>query len=315
LESKPELKSRFAPEALAHNTRNGKLFSLVPPVIRPMTVFYNASLYQPSRSFSQMTWEDVAAELGDNKIAFMTGENAWTTMLVWSSLVAVESGGAKLLSDGIANKIVNFNQPLIVNATARLQKLLQTNASANTIGAAYADAANAFLSKRAAVIANGSWMVSEFSPDKSGSWSNGFDGAEVHGDVLPGNVGLANLIGFGWWIPSSASPAEQELAKAFIEFMNTPEELEQYMLAEGGTAPRVPASPDFLTKRAENRLMNEYVGAVQADTIIAPAIGDAMPASIANNEFPRLLPLLINGQLSPEAFCEELTKRAAESAL
>ena len=315
LDSKPELKARFPPEALQHNTRNGRLFSLGQPVIRPMTVFYNRALYTPSRPFAEMSWEAVAAELGDNKIAFMTGENAWTTMLVWSSLVASEAGGPQLLTDGVSNKIMNYNHPAIINATRRLQNLLRNHAAANTVGAAYADAANAFMSRRAALIANGSWMVSDFTPDKSGNWSNGFDGNDVHGDVLPGNIGLANIIGYGWWIPSSATPAQQELAKAFIEFMNSPEELEAFMLAEGGTAPRVTLSPTFLARRAENRLMDEYVGAVKATTLIVPAIGDAMPASIANHEFPRILPLLINGQLSPEDFCAELTRRAAESAL
>ena len=47
------------------------------------------------------------------------------------------------------------------NAVTKLQKMMQTNASANTVGAAYADAANAFMSKNASIICNGSWMSSE----------------------------------------------------------------------------------------------------------------------------------------------------------
>ena len=73
MNANPDLASRFEPAALSYNTRGGKLFSLVVPVLRPMTVFYNASLYTPSKSFTQMTWDDVIAELGNNKIALMTG--------------------------------------------------------------------------------------------------------------------------------------------------------------------------------------------------------------------------------------------------
>ena len=44
------------------------------------------------------------------------------------------------------------------NSVAQLQNLLQNNAASNSVGAAYADAANAFMSEQAAIIANGPWM-------------------------------------------------------------------------------------------------------------------------------------------------------------
>ncbi len=314
LDKDSELKSYFFEDYLEHNTKNGRLFSLSYPVVRPMTVFYNGDMFKPSKSFAEMTWDEVAKELGNNKIAFMTGENAWTSMLTLSSLIAVKPGGAELLKGGIIKKVTDFNNPIIVESVKELQQLLQNYSSSNTIGAAYADAANSFMSKNSALICNGSWMVGDFLPEASDKWSNGFDGATVHGDVLPGNVGLANVLGYGWWIPDSTPADQAEAAWAFIAFMNSKEELEQYMLVEGGTAPNIKPSEEFLKKRAENRLLDEYVGAVRKDTIIAPAFGDAIPGSIANTEFGKLLPKLIDNSLTAEQFCAELTKKAAESA-
>jgi len=314
LANEPGIKDFFLPENIAHNSRSGKLFSLTYPVVRPMTIFYNGDMFSPSKGFAELSWDDVISELGDNKIAFMTSENAWTTMLALSSMIAAEPGGAELLTNGVVDKITDFSHPAIVSGMTKLQFLLQNHASSNTIGAAYADAANSFMSMNSALIANGPWMVGDFMPDSEDKWSNGFNGDMVRGDVLPGNVGLANVLGYGWWIPSSVSQAEAEAAWAFIAFMMSAAELEQYMLAEGGTAPRVPVSDSFLAERADNRILDELINAVNANTIFAPAFADAIPSSVADPEFGKLLPKLIDGSLSAEEFCNELTRVAAETA-
>ncbi|MDR2482986.1 MAG: ABC transporter substrate-binding protein [Treponema sp.] len=313
-----DIKNLMVPESLAYNTVNGgKLFSVNFPVVRPIGLYYNPKLYQPPRSFAQMSWDEVSASLGDNKIAFMTGENAWTAVLVLSSLIAKEPGGPQWLASGAnANpRLTDYNNPIMISAVTKLQQLLQKHASSNTLGAAYADAANSFMSTRSAIIANGPWMIGDFAPDASAKWSNGFNGADVRGDVFPGNVAVGGPpVGYGWWIPSTASAGEQELAKAFIAFIMSQDELERYMLAEGGASPRMTPSAGFLAERAKNKLMDEYVGAVNANTILAYNIGDVIPHSVYQVEIGRLLPLLINGTLSPAQFCQELTVKAKESA-
>jgi raffinose/stachyose/melibiose transport system substrate-binding protein len=255
------------------------------------------------------------AELGNNKIAFMTSENSWTTMLVLSSLIAIQPGGVEWLRAGArVARITDFNTPIMVNAVTKLQQLFQNHAATNSMGAAYADAANSFMSMRSALISNGSWMIGDFASDASDKWSNGFNGADVHADVLPGNVAIGgDGAGYDWWIPSTATPAEQELAKAFIEFIMSPAELEAYMLAEGGSAPRMQVSQQFLTERAKNRLMDEYAGTIKADTILSFSFESAVPTSIAEGDFGRLLPLLMNGTMNPTQFCQDLTVRARET--
>ena len=313
----PEVKAQMAPESVAYNTtKDGKLFSITHGVVRPIGLFYNPRLYQPSRPISQMTWEQVSAELGNNKIAFMTSENAWTTMLTLSSLIAAEPGGAAWLAAGAHQnpRHTNFNIPIMINAVSKLQQLLQRNASSNTLGAAYADAANSFMSMRSAIIANGSWMIGDFEPKNSGNWSNGFNGADVRGDVLPGNVVIGGpAVGYSWWIPNTATAREQELCKAFIAFTLTQDEIERFMLAEGGTVPGMNLSPGFLAQRAQNKLMDEYVGAVKGNTILAYNLGDVIPNSVFESDFGRLLPLLINGTYTAQRFCQELTIKAQEA--
>ena len=176
------------------------------------------------------------------------------------------------------------------------------------------DAANAFMSNKAAVIPNGSWMVSEFNEESKDKWSNDFKGSSVHAGIYPGNIALANPAGYGdFWIPATASDDEKEVAKAFLAFRGSQEELEAYLLAEGGTAPRLKYSEDFLNKLKESQLLYEYNQSVNDDTKYVPILGDVFPASIGDQEFGKLLPKLIDGSLSPEEFCKELTKKAEEA--
>ena len=81
--------------------------------------------------------------------------------LFLTALIADEEGGVDLLNSGINEKITDLSQEPIVNAVEKLQSLLQNNASSNSIGAAYPDAANAFMSGQASIIANGPWMSTD----------------------------------------------------------------------------------------------------------------------------------------------------------
>ena len=317
LKEHPEIDAITTEWNRAYNTTaDGKIVTLNFNVVRPMTLYYNAALLPLTKTPGEYTnWDELLKELGDNKIAFMTGENGWTTMLTFSSLIAAEEGGVQLLTDHQVEKLTDFNHPALLAATEKLQAMLQKYASSNTVGAVYADAANAFMSNNAAIIANGSWMVGDFAADAKDKWSNGFDGSTVHGAVFPGNIAVSGTSGsFGWWIPATATDAEKECASAFIAFILSPAELESYMLAEGGTAPLLAPSKEFLEKRAaENPLLDEYVGAVHADTILIPAFADCIPTSVANTGFGSLLPKLIDGSLTPAQFLTQLGVMAKEA--
>lgn len=313
----PELAALLLPDMTSFNTtEDGKLFSIQTPVVRPMGMFYNAEMAElTSEPGEYADWDAFLADFGENKMAFMTGENAWTTALTYSSLIAQEEGGADILRGGLETKIFDFTGEVWVNAATKLQNLLQNYASGNTIGAVYADAANAFMSRNAAAISNGPWMTGDFAPDASDKWSNDFDGEQVRSAVFPGNIALANTNGYQWWIPASATDAEKECAKAFIAFLCSPAEVEAAILAEGGTCPTLTPSEEFLTALSENRLVLEYVNSINEDTLIVPHFADCIPSSVAETEFGKLLPKLIDGSISPEDFCAELTAKAAETAL
>ena len=175
----PETAANWIPESVDFCTVDGKLICKPLSVLKPVGLYYNSSMYSPEKNIRDMTMDEFVESLGDNKIAFMTGENGWTTGLMLSALIANEEGGVELMNASAADKLWDYNNPIIISAVEKLQKMLQNNATANTVGAAYADAANAFMSKSGAVICNGSWMASEFTEESKDKWSNDFNGADV----------------------------------------------------------------------------------------------------------------------------------------
>ncbi len=215
---------------------------------------------------------------------------------------------------GVENPVSDYTTDIWLSSLKKLQDFLQNYASANTVGAAYADAANGFMSKNAAVIANGPWMIGDFAAGSSDKWSNDFNGDQVKAAMYPGNMAIFNPTGYFWWIPNNISESEKEAAMAFLEFINSSEELEAYMLAEGGTAPNLIVSAEFRKKLGENRLLSEMDKAVNADTIFVPLVLDCMPPSVGNEDWGRLLPKLIDGTYTPLQFGQELSRKAAAAS-
>ena len=297
------------------SNEDGRVMVMPLATVRPIGFFYNSAMWSTDADISAMSMDEFVSALGDQKIAFSTAENGWVSALFLTALVAEEDGGVEWLKSGIETKITDFNQPCFINAVTKLQNLLQNSAASNSVGAAYADAANAFMSEQAAIIANGPWMSADFESSNSDKWSNGFDGAKVRASLFPGDVGIANTSSFGeWWISASASEDEIALAKAFLEFVYSPDELEGFLLAEGGDAPKLTYSDGFKAKQGETQVLADLAADTTADTVFAPCILDVIPASVANTEFGKLLPSLADGTYTPEQFAQWMSDKAAEAS-
>ncbi|MCD7820386.1 MAG: carbohydrate ABC transporter substrate-binding protein, partial [Lachnospiraceae bacterium] len=198
LEENPDIADLCLETSVEYCTQeNGDIISIPIVTLSNMGSFYNTELYSPDKNIVDMTVDEFIESLGDNTLAFQTVDNAWTTMLFYTALIANEEGGADLLQSYDGYKLYDFNQDVFIAAAEKLQEIWAGYASSSSLGSAYADAANTFMSNGAAVIFNGSWMNSEFDEESSGDWSNDFDGANVNADYYPGNVAICNQAGYG----------------------------------------------------------------------------------------------------------------------
>lgn len=310
----PDVAANWVDGSVDFCTVDGKLICKPLSVIKPVGLFYNSSMYTSDKDIKDMSMDEFMESLGDNKIAFQTAENGWTSALLLAALIGNEEGGADLLNNNTDEKLYDYTAEPFVNGVAKLQTLLENNASSNTIGAAYADAANAFMSKNASIICNGSWMSTEFDAGSSDKWSNDFNGDDVKATIYPGNIALTNERNYGeFWVSNNATDEEKEAAEAFLAFRDSQEEIEALLLAEGGTAPKLTYTDDFKNKLKENRILSELSESMDENTKYVATLGDIFPASVADTEFGKLLPKLADGTLTPEEFCQELTKKAEEA--
>lgn len=310
----PDVAKNWIKESIDFCTVDGKLICKPISVLKPVGLFYNSKTYTAEKDIKDQTMEEFITSLGDNKLAFQTADNGWTTGLLLTALVASEEGGVELLASSADDKLWDYNQPILISAVEKLKTIMQTNATSNSIGAAYADAANAFMSNSASIICNGSWMASEFNEASSDKWSNEFTGDQVKATIYPGNVAIVNPRIYGeFWVSANASAEESELAEAFLAFRDSQEEIEALILSEGGTNPQITYSEEFLTKQKESRILYELAESIDEKTTYAVSIYDIMPSSVADMEFGKLLPKLADNTLSAEQFCSELTKKAEEA--
>ncbi|MEN8078539.1 ABC transporter substrate-binding protein [Clostridioides difficile] len=313
-ESHPETAATWNEESREYSTVDGKLVTKPLAVVKPMGLYYNSSMYKSDKDIKDQTMDEFIGGLGENLIAFQTADNGWTTGLLLSAIIANQEGGLELIKNSVDEKLYDYTDPIIVKSVEILQKVMQTNGSSNTVGAAYADAANAFMSKKASIICNGSWMASEFGEDAADKWSNDFNGADVKSTIYPGNIALVNTHAFGeFWVSNSATDEEKEVAEAFLEFRDSKEEIEALILAEGGVCTGIEYSDEFLTKQKETPILAQLADSIDDTTTYAVSILDVMPASVADVEFGKLLPKLIDNTLTAEEFCVELSKKAEEA--
>lgn len=314
LADNPEIENFMIEEFIEFNTTDdGELVSVPDYRVRSPFVYYNEDMYSPDEPIREMNLDQFSDSLGDNKIAFMTGENAWTTGLFWSAIIANEPGGTELLQGQDPGQLVDLMNPIIVSSIEKLKDFMIDHGSSNTVGAIYADAANSFMSKGSALIFNGPWMVGEFEGESSDKWSNDFNGSDVRADYFPGNIGLQNYQAYGDWIPATATDEEKELAEEWFSFLYTPEEMEIALITEGGQTPNFDPSEDYLEKLAENQILSDIQEATTEATTFVPNVLDLLPSSVADSELAKFLPQLLNEQLTVEEFLQELTTKAEQA--
>lgn len=313
INSTPAVKDVLLEDSLAFNSQDGKIVSLPAAIMRPIGLYYNKEMFDEAgitKSVSEMTFEEFDQALeqlkasGYTPLSLMTAENAWTSMLLFSTILANEEGGMEIVNGG--EIVYDYTSEPWVNAFARLQTYLVNYTTENALGAAYADSANNFLNERAAIIANGPWMVGDFYDTTK--TTEGFS-EKVGSDIYPVGTVIGGDMTYSWWIPANAPEDELEVALAFLEFIYRPEEIEGLVLAEGGVAPKVKMSDGF--KEEVDPILGELNAAVesQMDSVVAHMYA-VWPDQIVNVEFGKYLPKLALQEMTPEEFAEELTKIA-----
>lgn len=217
LDADPQWKSDLGPEAIAANERDGKVWS-ASNGSQPAGYFYNIELFDKAKIKPAETWDEFLSNceklkaIGVAPIAMNTGENAWHTNLFLAAIVGTSGDDGNNFMNTMFPK--NFENPAVIDALSKVTKMLQDYTTKDALGLPYANAQNYFLQEKAAIIANGPWMISSFI-DKT-KVNDGFD-KKVGVAMYPGE-GMFQAYEVGYML-CAKTPEKKAAAVKFLKYL------------------------------------------------------------------------------------------------
>lgn len=311
VEADPEWKALYSETALNTNSRDGKIYasSVEGSVVG---YFYNKDLFaQAGIDAPATTWDefwqqcDKLKAAGITPLALDTADSAWVTQLWWGAMVATSGeDGMKFMQ---TMNPTDYNFPEMVEAVETVQKMLQEYTTLDAIGGKYEHAANNFLSGQAAMIANGPWMIGDFSD--TSKTTEGF-ADKVGSAIYPGNFVYDAPIQ-GYFVTKQDDPALEEAAVEMVKFFTSAHAQQLGLEMQG----MVPASSTVeVTDEAKSKypllveFLDQAAGAeLRSDNMQATMFSNLL--DVVSQELPRLY----SGELDATAFCQALTDAAAKN--
>lgn len=309
-EEDPSWKASFSENDLKFNARDGKYYG-VPEEKQPIGYFYNKELFEKAGIEGlAKTWDefftqcDKLKEAGITPLSMDTADSGWVSGLWLGSIIGTDGEAGNEFMN--TYNIKEYNTPEFVDAASKLQKMYQEYTTVDAIGGKYENAANNFLSGKTAMMANGPWMIPDFSNMEK--TTEGF--AEKVGIALYPEDGIYDAPMFGFFIASK----DQEHADAAVKFLKfiTNEEAQLRALNMIG---RIPPSPSIELDE-ETRLKNPLLAELVELNKKAKYIYPYNQASWYPNVVDRLTtdyPSLGMGDITPEEFAERLNQAAQKN--
>ncbi len=312
LNADPEWKEVIGQGAIDFNTgSDGKLYSLA---TGKWTVgyFYNKEMFDavginPAEDWCEFVDNCAALKAGGyTPLAMMTGENSWTTNLFLAAMVGSngEAGNAFM------NRHYpdNYETPEMIEALTMMKTLLKEYSTADSLGANYANAANNFCQEQAAMIANGPWMIPDFTNEEK--TKPGF--ADSVGIAMYPNNSVVSLYDVGYSLCTGGeSPEVQEAAIEFLKHMTSVRAQEIYLTE----ANMLPASPMLVISaefKKNNPLFSELIEKSGTTVMQYQTFDQTAYASVVD-AFGVYYPEMVFDSITPEEMAKKLTEAALKS--
>lgn len=306
----PEWKASFDQATLDFNSRNGKVYSL-PDEKSLIGYFYNKELYAKAGiAEPAKTWEeffqicDKLKAQGITPLSMDTADSGWLTGLWLDSLVATRS--AQGLAWVNSSNKRNYETAEFIEAARTIQRMFQNYTTKDAVGGKYENGANNFLSGKTAMIANGPWMISDFSDETKAP--KGF--IDKVGVALYPNNGVFDAPMLGYFVAAKDKAKADAAVQALKYFTSV--EAESVGLELIG---RVPASTKV---RVSDAVKQKYP--LLAQLLLLSQNAQARYNYNQATWYPNTLdvvstiyPSLATGKMTPEEFAKELSAAAQKN--
>lgn len=305
-------KALFDDKAMAANSRDGKIYASSAESNR-IGYFYNKELFKKAGIEKPAeTWDEFFDQCeklkaaGITPLAMDTADSAWVTQLWMGAMVGTENEAGLKFMNTMNPK--DYNTPEMIKAATQIQTLFQNDTTLDAVGGKYENAANNFLSGQVAMMANGPWMIGDFSDATKAP--EGF-AEKVGNAIYPGGF-CYNAPIQGYIVTKQDDPELEKAAIEMVKFFTSKEAQKKALEMQG----MVPAS-ESVDVSAEAAKAHPLVSDFIKLSATAKKSSDTLQATM----YPNLLdvisqefPLLAKGDETPEQFCQKLTDAAAKNA-
>lgn len=304
-------KAMYNDKALEVNSRNGKIYGSSSEG-NTIGYFYNKELFEKAGiAGPAKTWEEFFAQLdtlkaaGITPLSMDTADSAWVTSLWMGAMIATAGDEGKAFMAQMMPD--DYNKPEVIAALGNIQKMFMEYTTLDAVGGKYENAANAFLSGQTAMIANGPWMIGDFSDTTKAP--EGF-ADKVGVAIYPDGFAYDEPIQ-GYLVTKQDDPAVVEAAVEMVKFF-TGVHAQTVALEKQGM---LPASTQVeITDAAKEQfpLLAEFVVALEGATVRSATTQATMYPNLLD-VMSLELPNLANGSMTPEQFAQALTDAAAKN--
>lgn len=309
MDNDAQWKASIGDTALEANTRDGKIYSIA-DAVDIIGYFYNKEMFEKAGIKPATTWDewfsncDKLKKAGFAPLAMMTGENSWTTNLILASLVGTNGDAGNKFMNTMHPK--SFETPEMIDSLKKIQNMLQNFTTKDALGAKYNDAANNFLSEKAAIIANGPWMIGDFSNKEKSA--EGFD-KKVGCAAYPGN-GMVTAYREGWMV-TSKTDANKEAAVKLVKALtgDAAQQVNLELSSVPPLSPTVTVSDEFKQK---NPVLAELINANSQAKLRYKNL-DTIDYANVTDTFANLYPALAMNKLTAEQVAKKLSEAAEKN--
>lgn len=304
----PEFKDRFFEDDIAYNARNGKIYGM--PVERqPITYFYNKELFkQANITAPATTWPEFMEQMemlkaaGITPMSMDTFDSAWLSTLWLNSMVGTLSQASNAWMNEAMPK--DYNTPEFIEAAENVQKMLMNYTTKDALGGKYEHGANNFLNEKTAMIANGPWMISDFTAKGNEAFAS-----KIGTALYPmGGIFSGSMPGY---LVGSKDQAHADAAVAFLKFISSQEmQLKALEMHSSIPANKHVEITDAII--SQNPLLGEIVE-LQGEARRVYGNYQSLWYSNVIVELDKQYPLLATGEITPEEFAKSLSEAASKN--
>jgi ABC-type glycerol-3-phosphate transport system substrate-binding protein len=273
-------------------------------------IYYNTELLaQAGFDAFPETWdefEELAAALAQQDTIAIAMDGDWATMLVWVNLIGTQPEGAAFLTDHIATSDNWGEYPAVVRATERLRDWHRSGfVNADAFSGEFQNAAAAYLTEQAAMVANGPWFVNtNLTTDAAATGLYERTGYAPAPGWQAGERGVVVVSGAGW-VSGTTDPEKLAAVREFVRYISGQDEVLAQASATGANPP-VQVDPDAAAAANLEDLSTGLIAESVDLTYRYPHVRVHGPAGFGA-AWRNLWPAYVNEESTTDEFLQRLT--------